>query len=207
MAEYSSGEVAQRLGIAPITLRRWCLELAAWLTPAGTAPLGEVGERRYTDDDLWVLQHAAPPVADVEEASTAALEEIEPEPSIGEPSIVEAEVIEPEPRVPPDLAALLERMAELYKQLLANKEQEIAALRQALDATELAAAVERRELEMLTRITRILERENQRLGAELDTAQQQLGLLPARSTWRKRMSRWFSRGDSEAHSAPPDLSA
>ena len=62
MAEYSSGEVAQMLGIAPMTLRRWCLELSPWLTPsaAGAAPPGEAREACYTEDDLWVLQHAAP---------------------------------------------------------------------------------------------------------------------------------------------------
>ena len=70
--------------------------------------------------------------------------------------------------MPPDIAALLERMAELYRELSRNKEQEITALRQALDTAELSAANERRELETLNRLSAILERENQRIAYDLE---------------------------------------
>jgi hypothetical protein len=100
--------------------------------------------------------------------------------------------------VPPDIAAMLARMADLYHELLYNKEQEITALRQALDATELSAANERRELEVLNRLTKILERENQRLTAELEDARHQLGQMPAR---RGLLARIFGGGEEEAGSA------
>jgi hypothetical protein len=114
------------------------------------------------------------------------------------PQIVEAEVVEPESPVPPDIAAMLSRMADLYQELLHNKEQEITALRQALDVTELSAANERRQLEVLNRLTKILERENQRLTAELEDARQQLGQMHAR---RGLLARIFGGDEEEASSA------
>ncbi len=114
------------------------------------------------------------------------------------PQIVEAEVVEPESLVPPDIAAMLSRMADLYQELLHNKDQEITALRQALDVTELSAANERRQLEMLNRLTKMLERENQRLTAELEDARQQLGQMHAR---RGLLARLFGGDEEEAGSA------
>jgi len=113
------------------------------------------------------------------------------------PHVVEAEVVEPETHVPPDIAAMLTRMADLYQELLHNKEQEISALRQALDVTELSAANERRELEMAIRLTKMMERENQRLTTELEAARQQLGQTHAR---RGFFARFFG-GEEEASSA------
>jgi hypothetical protein len=121
----------------------------------------------------------------------------EPQPADA-PYVVEAEVIEPESHVPPDIAAMLARMADLYQELLHNKEQEITALRQALDVTELAAANERRELEMLNRLTKMMERENQRLTTELEEARHQLGHA---NTRRGLLARWFGGGEEEAGSA------
>lgn len=114
------------------------------------------------------------------------------------PHVVEAEVVEPESHVPPDIAAMLSRMTDLYQELLHNKEQEITALRQALDVTELSAANERRELEVLNRLTKMLERENQRLTAELEDARHQLGHTHAR---RGLLARLFGGGEEEASSA------
>jgi hypothetical protein len=106
--------------------------------------------------------------------------------------VVEAEVIEPGQQVPPDIGALLERMADLYRELLRNKEQEIAALRQALDTAELSAANERRELETLGRLAAIMERENARLTAELEDARRQLGASPHGGPARRgRLARWL----------------
>jgi len=113
------------------------------------------------------------------------------------PHVVEAEVVEPESHVPPDIAAMLARMAELYQELLHNKEQEITALRQALDVTELSAANERRELEMLSRLIKMMERENQRLTAELEEARHQLGQSHAR---RGLLARLFG-GEKETSPA------
>jgi hypothetical protein len=122
------------------------------------------------------------------------------DPHHGAPHVVEAEVVEPEPQMPPDIAAMLARIAELYQELLRNKEQEINALRQALDVTELSAANERRELEMLNRLAKMMERENQRLTSELEEAQRLLGHSPA--TRRGWLARVFGGGDEEASSAP-----
>jgi hypothetical protein len=114
------------------------------------------------------------------------------------PHVVEAEVVEPEAQVPPDIAAMLTRMADLYQELLHNKEQEISALRQALDVTELSAANERRELEMASRLTKMMERENQRLTSELEAARRQLGQTHAR---RGLLARFFGGGEEESGSA------
>ena len=113
------------------------------------------------------------------------------------PHVVEAEVIEPESHVPPDVTAMLSRMADLYQELLRNKEQEITALRQALDITELSAANERRELEMASRLTKMMERENQRLTTELEDARHQLGQTHAR---RGLLARLFG-GEEEVSPA------
>ncbi len=110
------------------------------------------------------------------------------------PYVIDAEVVEPAPHVPPDIAALLSRMAELYQELLRNKEQEITALRQALDATERSTANERRELEMLSRLMKMMERENQRLTAELEEARHQQGQTTAR---RGLLARVFGGGEEE----------
>lgn len=112
--------------------------------------------------------------------------------------VVEAEVVEPESRVPPDITAMLSRMADLYQELLRNKEQEITALRQALDVTELSAANERRELEMLSRLMKMMERENQRLTTELEDARHQFDQTHAR---RGLLARIFGGGEEETSSA------
>jgi hypothetical protein len=152
-----------------------------------------IGPQPPDGADVEVLESGGQPSAD------ARAFEAEEAPDSG-PQVVEAEVVEPQPHVPPDIAAMLARIAELYQELLRNKEQEIAALRQALDVTELAAANERRELEMLNRLAKIMERENQRLTAELEEARRQLGQAPAhRRGW---LARVFGGGDKEASSAP-----
>ena len=112
--------------------------------------------------------------------------------------VIEVEVIEPESHVPPDVTAMLTRMADLYQDLLRTKEQEITALRQALDVTELSAANERRELETLNRLAKMMERENQRLTTELEEAQHQLGQGHAR---RGLLARLFGGGEEETGSA------
>jgi hypothetical protein len=251
MGTYSSEEAARALEIAPMTLRRWTTEFAAWLTPPGRATRA----RRFTEEDLALLRRAAelmklrrgyafvcerlaaefgaterartvgeaiafeaipaqswePAGADIlsseshpgsqtVEPADGDVPPVAPDPGaeVDEPppaaGVIEAEVIEPEPQLPPDIGALLERMADLYHELLRNKEQEIAALRQALDTAELSAANERRELETLGRLAAIMERENTRLTAELEEARRQAGVAPLRQpTRRGRLARWLGR--------------
>jgi len=219
MIVYPSSEVARMLGVAPITLRKWSAEFTAFLIAAPAvvdAPLGDASERYYTDNDLRVLQYAAALLkqtrdyVSVRAQLSAAFGVTERERVVGEPEpvhstpdpepgVIDAEVIEPERRVPPDIAAMLARMSELYQELLRNKEQEIAALRQALDMTELAAANERRELEMQNKLTKMMERELQRLTAELEEARRQLGHAPAsRRSW---LARLFGRSHDKTQSA------
>jgi hypothetical protein len=224
MGSYASDAAAHALGIAPATLRRWSTEFVGWLSPGANA-----AERSYSEEDMRVLSRAAELIrqrrgyAYTRERLTAEFSPVERERVVGEAleeelagrdlpghedgsgqaaGAVEAEVIEPEAPVPPDIAALLERMAELYRELLRNKEQEIAALRQALDTAELSATNERRELDTLNRLSAILERENQRLAAELEDARRRLGEAPIdRSSWRARLARWLGRS-GEPQSAP-----
>jgi len=146
--------------------------------PQMVEPEPRIADEIPATDDASRFESNVPPTAD---AST----------------VVEAEVIEPESHVPPDIAAMLSRIAELYQDLLHNKEQEITALRQALDVSELSAANERRELETLSRLTKMMERENQRLTAELEDARQQLEQTHAR---RGLLARIFG-GEEEAGSA------
>jgi hypothetical protein len=224
--EYSPDDAARMLGIAPTTLRKWTAEFAPWLTAGAVDPAG----RHYSEADMRVLGHAAELLkqrrgyAFARERLAATFGAAERERAVGEVAVeepafeadagaadewhpredggaIEAEVIEPEPQVAPDIAALLERLADLYRELLRNKEQEITALRQALDTAELSAANERRELATLNRLAAIMERENQRLSGELEDAQRRLGELPARSGWRARMTRWLGRSADKTQSA------
>ena len=48
-------ETAQRLGIAKPTLRKWAMEFSPWLSAGAFAP-GKGHERRYSTDDIAVLQ-------------------------------------------------------------------------------------------------------------------------------------------------------
>jgi hypothetical protein len=146
--------------------------------------------------------HTAPD----EDSDAATAEVVEPEFQRSDTTpheashVVEAEVIEPELRVPPDIAVILERIAGLYQDLLRDKEQEIAALRQALDMAELAAASEQRELETVNRLAKIMERENQRLAAELEEARRQPGRTPGAR--RGLLARVFGGNREDAQSAP-----
>jgi hypothetical protein len=179
----------------------------AWVRERLTVEFGD-GDLAHTADepepeqpdqaDSQVLD-SEPPLADaMPHGDSAGRSQPHVPPPASGPHVIEAEVIEPESHVPPDIAAMLSRMADLYQDLLRNKEQEITALRQALDVTELAAANERRELEMLSRLTKMMERENQRLTAELEDARQQLGQTHAR---RGLLARIFGGGEEEVSPA------
>jgi hypothetical protein len=164
----------------------------AWQTEREKAP-------DMTEADAIELEYgAASGTAYTANAKTFEAADDSEDAADGVRQVVDAEVVEPASHVPPDVAVMLARIAELYQELLHNKDQEITALRQALDVTELSAANERRELEMLNRLAKILERENQRLTAELEEARQQLGHGPARRGW---LARLFGGGDKEASPA------
>lgn len=188
----------------------------AWVRERLTVEFG-AGDLLHSNDETEPAQPEQP--TSQAAPSIAEAQVIEPEPSMPDampsadyadrfepndshpedaPHVVEAEVVEPEAYVPPDITAMLSRMADLYQELLRNKEQEITALRQALDVTELSAANERRELEMLNRLTKMMERENQRLITELEDARHQLGQTHAR---RGLLARFFGGGEEEAGSA------
>jgi hypothetical protein len=191
----------------------------AWVRERLTSEFG-MGDLGHSDDEGEQAQHehmdqpTGPAAAPAEQARAVGQEAPRPaetpyadsadrvEPNDTQPAdapyVVEAEVVEPEAHVPPDIAAMLSRMADLYQQLLHNKEQEIAALRQALDVTELSAANQRRELEMLNRLSKMMERENQRLTVELEEARHQLGQNHAR---RGLLARFFGGGEEETGSA------
>jgi DNA-binding transcriptional MerR regulator len=51
--KYQSKHVATLFDLNPATLRKWCLEFAAYLSP--TASPGEGRHRLYTNDDLAVI--------------------------------------------------------------------------------------------------------------------------------------------------------
>lgn len=53
---YRAGAVAERLGIAPTTVRSWSTEFQAYLSPSAGKHAG-AGQRRYTDGDLATLGH------------------------------------------------------------------------------------------------------------------------------------------------------
>jgi len=56
---YRPGQIAQRLGVSPATLRRWSAQFAAYLSPdageAGQFDRGGYGHRRYSEDDAAIL--------------------------------------------------------------------------------------------------------------------------------------------------------
>jgi hypothetical protein len=181
--EYGSGE--------PVNPRD-AAENGAWQTEQQKAP-------EMVEAEAIELEYGAPNrTVDAEEAEVFEAADPPEDAADRARHVVDAEVVDPASHLPPDIGAMLARIAELYQELLRNKDQEIAALRQALDVTELSAANERRELEMLNRLAKIMERENQRLTAELEEARHQLGQPPARRGW---LARLFGDHDKEASSA------
>lgn len=58
---YRPGDVAKRLGIAPVTLRVWSNEFAGFLSEGAQRSVnddGKAAQRRYTDSDIATLQRA-----------------------------------------------------------------------------------------------------------------------------------------------------
>jgi len=160
-------------------------------------PVPEKGPHMAKAEAIELEFGATNGTAYVEDAEVFETTDAPEGPANGAPYVVDAEVVDPESQVPPDIGAMLARIAELYQELLRNKEQEIVALRQALDVAELSAANERRELETLNRLTKMMERENQRLTAEVEEARRQLGQAPARRGWFARL---IGGGDKETSS-------
>lgn len=58
---YRPGEVAKRLGIAPVTLRVWSNEFAGFLSDSAQRSVtsdGKAAQRRYSDSDIAILERA-----------------------------------------------------------------------------------------------------------------------------------------------------
>jgi DNA-binding transcriptional MerR regulator len=58
---YRPKEAADRLGIAAVTLRAWSNEFASFLSDAARKTItgrGQAAQRRYTDNDIAILQRA-----------------------------------------------------------------------------------------------------------------------------------------------------
>lgn len=136
---YRAGAVAERLGIAPTTVRSWSTEFQAYLSPSAGKQAGGTGQRRYTDGDLAVLGHVKRLLAQgmTFEEARRALEAMTPEqrttpprPAVAEPPA--------EPSAALALPGLLAALQDAHRG-------EVAALRDAL--TEARARAERAERE------------------------------------------------------------
>ena len=61
MAYHRPGDVAKRLGIAPVTLRVWSNEFAGFLSDSAQKSVtsdGKAAQRRYSDGDIATLERA-----------------------------------------------------------------------------------------------------------------------------------------------------
>ncbi|HWQ13632.1 MAG TPA: hypothetical protein VNL77_12570 [Roseiflexaceae bacterium] len=87
-------------------------------------------------------------------------------------------------------AELLDMLVSRFEDSLINQEREISALRRSLEEAQESAAADRAELETVQQVCRILERENTRLGAEVEELRRQVaeveGLRQQVATLKKR---------------------
>lgn len=137
---YRAGAVAERLGIAPTTVRSWSTEFQAYLSPSAGKQAGGTGQRRYTDGDLAVLGHVKRLLAQgmTFEETRRALEGMTPEERTTAPAPAVAEPSAAEPSAALALPGLLAALQDAHRG-------EVAALRDAL--TEARARAERAERE------------------------------------------------------------
>ncbi|MCU0494268.1 MAG: hypothetical protein MUD01_21985 [Chloroflexaceae bacterium] len=71
-------------------------------------------------------------------------------------------------------AEVLEALIQRFEQTVASKEQELLTLRATAEEAQAAADAYRHELETVNQICAMLERENHRLSAEVDSLRQKL---------------------------------
>jgi chromosome segregation ATPase len=76
-------------------------------------------------------------------------------------------------------AELLDMLVSRFEDSLVNQEREMSALRRSLEEAQESAAADRAELETVQQVCRILERENARMGAEVEELRRQLGDVEA----------------------------
>lgn len=90
----------------------------------------------------------------------------------------------------PEVAVLMEQITLRVQVMMAEKDGEIETLQHALDSSELRSAAERNELDTLSNISVMVDRENQRLRNEVDRLQEQLQQLQhSPSSWWQRLFR------------------
>jgi DNA repair ATPase RecN len=78
-----------------------------------------------------------------------------------------------------ETAELLDMLVSRFEESLIGQEREIGALQRSLEEAQASAAADRAELETVQHVCRILERENQRLTAEVELLRGQVGELEA----------------------------
>lgn len=57
MALYRAGTVAERLRVAPTTIRAWSNEFSGFLSPSAGKQTTQTGQRRYVDADVALFGH------------------------------------------------------------------------------------------------------------------------------------------------------
>jgi DNA-binding transcriptional MerR regulator len=151
-----SKELAERLGISPVTLRQWSGEFARHLSPgaqSAQSPTGNPVHRNYSEEDLAVLRRAKALLAaglTFAEANRRLCEE---------PAADERVPTAVEPAVRPDGAAFLQAMQQTMAAAIAakdealrskdetirSKDETIASLRETLAAKDRHLADVQRE--------------------------------------------------------------
>jgi DNA-binding transcriptional MerR regulator len=122
---YRPGEVANKLGIKPVTLRVWSNEFADFLSESAKSTLtsgGSAAQRRYNDSDIAILQRAKGLLASGKtyDETRRALAGEEP------PQSQALQAIE-------EMTGALARMQSTYDRLLESRDQTIATQQTAMD--------------------------------------------------------------------------
>lgn len=147
MSHHTPAEIGKRLGIAAPTLRLWAKEFAPFLS--SSAQSGR--ERRYGDDDLALLRRIAA-------YREQGLPFVEIKERLHEAQNAPHQVVEILSPARPETAEQSTAIA-MYREVIASKEREIAAVQQTLQAVELLADERGQQVaELRTRVT-ILETE------------------------------------------------
>lgn len=138
---YRAGAVAERLDIAPTTVRSWSTEFQAYLSPSAGKQAGGTGQRRYSDSDLATLGHVKRLLGQglTFEETRAALGSMTPEERTTPPA---ADLPTGDPPAALALPSLLAALTEAHRG-------EVAALRDALAEARARAARAEREADDL----------------------------------------------------------
>jgi DNA-binding transcriptional MerR regulator len=150
---YRPGEVAKRLDIAPVTLRVWSNEFAAFLGDSAQRTVnadGKANHRIYSDSDITVLKRAGELLASGQtfDQVRRALAEAGPPP-------VSIQTLEEIPR-------MLAQLQSSYNRELSAKEETISEQRSHIET---------------------LREENERKQAEIERQQAEIERLRSRPLW------------------------